>query len=149
MERARLPTSSSPSPSTKSTLDQLWRAWPPAAGRFGASAQTILHQGMLSVSCPYVRFSVSYLSRLRYVEWRLPVFFVAYPRERRPEKKSGRQKGQERRAGSRSRASTNEAALARGREAERGRGGAGADSNSLQLASYSNSLQLQTATHCN
>ena len=47
------------------------------------------------------------------------------------------------------RASTHEAALARGREAERGRGGAGADSNSLQLASYSNSLQLQTATHCN
>jgi len=92
MERARLPTSSSPSPSTKSTLDQLWRAWPPAAGRFGASAQTILHQGMLSVSCPYVRFSVSYLSRLRYVEWRLPVFFVASPSSLLPTPGRGAQK---------------------------------------------------------
>ena len=51
IETARLATSSSPSPSTKSTLDQLCSAWPAAARRFGASAHTTLHQGMLSVSC--------------------------------------------------------------------------------------------------
>ena len=54
-ESACEPISCSPSPSrsTKSTLDQLCSACPAAAGRFGASAHTILHQGMLRVSCPW------------------------------------------------------------------------------------------------